>query len=88
MYCRNALSQQPRSATKGHEAPFVAPYGHKANFQEVNMGSFTDYFDDMVDKTNGKHFDSEGQMILGEILTSIACSLAAIADALEKGDDE
>lgn len=52
------------------------------------MGSFTDYFDDMVDKTNGKHFDSEGQMILGEILTSIACSLAAIADALEKSDNE
>ena len=52
------------------------------------MGKYTEYFDNMVDKTNGKRYDSEGQMIIAETLTSIACSLAAIADALNKGDEE
>ncbi len=52
------------------------------------MGKYTDYFDNMVEKTNGKRFDSEDQMIIAEILASIACSLAAIADALNKGDEE
>ena len=52
------------------------------------MGKYTDYFDNVVDKTNGKKYDSQGQMIIAETLASIACSLAAIADALDKGDDE
>lgn len=57
------------------------------------MGKYLDYFDDMVDKTNGKKYDSEGQMIISETLASIACSLAAIADDLDEineklGDDE
>ena len=52
------------------------------------MGKYTDYFDKVVDKANGKRYDSESQMVIAEILASIACSLAAIADALDKGDEE
>lgn len=50
------------------------------------------YFDDCVDRIEGKFFDSEGQNIIGNILLSIAYSLASIADALddfnEKDDDD
>lgn len=42
------------------------------------------YDDDIRSSVEKKFYDSEGQMILGAYLDSIAHSLASIADALEE----
>lgn len=42
------------------------------------------YDDDMRSSVEKKFYDSEGQMILGAYLDSIAHSLASIADALDE----
>lgn len=51
-----------------------------------------DYFDNCIEKVDKKLFDSQGQEIIGNLLVSIAYSLASIADALddfnEKDDND
>lgn len=99
MYCRNALSQQPRSATKGHEAPFVAPYGHKANFsggknmnQKSNHESNIEYWDYCIDRANEATSDREALFFalstMSKSLANIADSLKSIENSLESISDK